>query len=100
MPPSILRDLKSFIRSFSRSRLFLLTTVLPLAFAIGASTVIFSVVDAVLLRPLPFENPAQLFLLRATNKGRDAGAVSAPDFLDWKAGADSFESLSSLRTAS
>src|SRR5204863_4493020 len=60
----------------------------------GATTAIFSVVDAVLLRPLPYPAQASLVKLFDTQSGRDVAALSFPEFIDWRdRGSDVFESI-------
>ena len=60
----LFQDLKIALRSLSKSPGFLLVSVLTLALGIGASTTIFSIVDSVLLKPLPFEDPDRLVMVR------------------------------------
>src|SRR5437867_1620405 len=72
---------------------FSLMAVLMLTLGIGASTAIFTVVNAVLLRPLPFVEPSRLVrLYELSDKG---GQMNLPEanFVDWKAGAHSIESM-------
>jgi putative ABC transport system permease protein len=67
---------------------------LTIALGVGTTTAIFSVVDAVLLRPLPYPAPASLVKLFDTNRGRDAGVLSFPEFVDWRdRGTDVFEAV-------
>jgi putative ABC transport system permease protein len=74
---------------------FTLIVVLTLALGIGANTAIFSVVNAVMLRPLPFVNADRLVRLRESNpeRGWPSYSVSHPNFLDWRARTQSFEAL-------
>ncbi|MBS0657129.1 MAG: ABC transporter permease [Verrucomicrobia bacterium] len=84
------------MRSLLRSPGFTLTVLLTLALGIGANTAIFTVVNAVLLRPLPFEEPGQLVAIgsnHATRPSEDIGPVSYPDFADFRAQARSFQDL-------
>ncbi len=74
--------------------------VLTLALGIGANTAIFSIVNAVLLRPLPFPDASRLVQIFATdtNASTRHDVVSYPDYEDWRAGARSFESMSAFVT--
>jgi predicted permease len=72
---------------------FALTIVVTLALGIGANTAIFSLVDAALLRPLPFPQPDRLVALGEARPSGEADDVAAPTFLEWRAAARSFEGL-------
>ena len=87
---SIARDARYGLRTLLRAPGFTLVAVLALALGIGVNTAVFSVVDRVLLRPLPFADPDRLVIV--TNYTSRGGA-SLADFLDWKAQTRSFESL-------
>jgi putative ABC transport system permease protein len=89
------QDLRFALRSLLRRPGFTLTAVVTLALGIGSTTAIFSVVDAVLLRPLPFERADRIVAIRNlwTKTGLRASTVSAPDFDDWKAQSRSFRSM-------
>ena len=88
-----LQDFKFAIRMLARSPGFTLVAVLTLALGIGANTAIFSVVNAVLLRPLPFRDSSQLVLMRETYKGVGNVSVSYPNFLDWRQQSHSFSAM-------
>ena len=92
---ALLLDLRFALRSLARHPGFALTAIVTLALGIGATTAIFSVVDAVILRPLPFERADRIVAIRNhwTKTGLRANSVSAPDFYDWKAQARSFQSM-------
>jgi len=65
---------------------FTAVAVITLALGIGANTAVFSVVDAVMLRPLPYDHPEQLVEARSVSvRGAQANNVSYPDFFDWRA---------------
>ncbi len=83
------QDVRYGVRTLARTPGFTTAAVLALALGIGATTAIFSVVDAVLLRPLPYREPARLAVL--LHRGRNP--VAPANFLDWKRDASSFEAM-------
>jgi len=90
------QDLRFAFRQIAKSPGFALTTILTIALGIGATTAIFSLVNAVLLRPLPFPSPDRLVAAGSVNDRRMStglNAVSYPDFFDWRAHSHSFEKL-------
>ena len=78
------QDLRYTLRSLRRQPAFTSITVLTLALAIGANTAIFSVVNGVLLKPLPYHEPDRLVMLWETMKSGDRILVSYPNYLDWR----------------
>jgi predicted permease len=95
-----LRDLRYGARMLRKNPGFTLVAVLTLALGIGANTALFSVIDAVLLRPLPFHDPGRLVAIRSVDL-RDAthgGEISYPAFLDWRSRSHSFEAMSVWNT--
>ena len=92
---TLLQDLKFGVRTFLKSPGFTLVAVLALAIGIGTNTAIFSVVNGVLLRPLPFPDAERLVYFESIKPDRAIwdGHISIPDYLDWQAGADAFESM-------
>src|SRR5215207_7060401 len=96
---SIGQNLRLGVRALFKQRTFTVATVLTLALGIGATTAMFSVVYAVVLRPLPFGHPDRLVRLWTAFKphlGR--GAVSAANGRDWRAQNRVFEDLAVLHT--
>src|SRR6184192_645358 len=80
------QDLRYGLRSLLKNPSFTIIAVIALALGIGANSAIFSVVNAVLLRPLPFKNPAQLVMVweNATHLGFPKNTPSPPNFVDWQ----------------
>jgi putative ABC transport system permease protein len=97
----MLNDLRFAFRQLLKQPGFALIAVLVLALGIGANTAIFSVVNAVLLRPLPYPHSEQLVLLRERllgPSGFESGSVSYMNYLDWRAAQKSFADLALART--
>ncbi|HMJ06508.1 MAG TPA: ABC transporter permease [Chthoniobacterales bacterium] len=93
-------ELRYAIRQLLKNPGFTLIAVFALALGIGANTAIFSVVNAVLLRPLPYPQPDQLVLVRESTNTFPSGSVSYPNYLDWRAGQRSFTDLNLNRRES
>lgn len=85
-------DLRHSVRTLWKSPGFTTIAVLTLALGIGANTAIFSAVNAVLLRPLPFEEPNELVRVYSLHEG-DLWTASPPDFVDWREMNRSFERM-------
>ncbi len=86
-------DLKHAVRTLLKRPAFTLVAVLTLALGIGANTAIFSVVNGVLLRPLPYPEPDRIVRLWEQSPAGNPLAVSHPNFLDWRQRATSFEAI-------
>jgi putative ABC transport system permease protein len=93
----MLIDFRYAIRMLLKAPAFTVIAIAALALGIGANTAIFSVVDAVLLRPLPFPHPEQLILLRERMQIFESGSVSYPNFLDWRSAQRGFTDLGLFR---
>ncbi|HEX8720664.1 MAG TPA: ABC transporter permease [Pyrinomonadaceae bacterium] len=100
MLEGILRDARYGARSLAKNRGFTAAAVLTLALGIGATTAIFGIIDAVLLRPLPYPEAGRLVTLRARDARGDDFSVSPADFLEGYSRANSFEHLAAYRESS
>jgi hypothetical protein len=89
------QDARYALRMLYRSPVFSITAIVTLALGIGANAAIFSVVRAVLLKPLPYTNPGRLVVLEPfyKNSGKIGTLVSAPDFHDWRSQNRVFECM-------
>jgi hypothetical protein len=92
-PADWIRDLRGGVRSLRSTPGFTLAALGVLTLGIGATTAIFSVVDAVALRPLPYADDARLMVVRETQKAGAPSVVDPRDFVDWRAQQDVFEDL-------
>ncbi len=92
---TFLKDLRFALRIFAKNPGFSATAVLALALGIGANTAIFSVVNAVLIRPLPFKEPDRLVVLWGNVKRQvvERRGASPADYLDWRAQNKSFDDV-------
>ncbi|HVF70375.1 MAG TPA: ABC transporter permease [Chthoniobacterales bacterium] len=94
-----MNDLRFAFRQLRKSPGFTIVAVLTLALGIGANSAIFSVVNHVLLRPLPYPHPERLVYLSETTGGTNT-AIALPDYLDWRNDSKSFEHLALSRLES
>src|SRR2546423_493285 len=92
------QDLRYGLRMLARSPAFTIIAVIALALGIGANSAIFSVVNAVLLRPLPYKNPDALMMVweEATHLGFPINTPSPANFLDWEKQNTVFESMAAM----
>lgn len=107
---TVLQDLRFALRQLRKSPGFTLLATLTLAIGIGAATAVFSLVDAVLLRPLAFPAPTHLVALNTLSQPRGGGSPNAPatipndtsypNFFDWRAQSRSFEHLAAYQANS
>jgi putative ABC transport system permease protein len=96
-----LRDLRYAWRGLVRNPTFTIVAVVTLAWGIGATSAVFTVVDAVLLRPLRFRSPERLVRLYSIDqqRGDDRDNTSPADYLDWKDLSDSFEQVAAFESS-
>ncbi len=92
------RDLRQAVRQMRNRPGFSAVVILTLALGIGANSAIFSIVDAVLLRPLPYHDPNRLAMLFSGDPARELheGRVSLLNFEDWKSQSRSFEDMTAF----
>jgi len=93
-------DLRYAIRSLTKKPLFTIVAVATLALSIGANTAIFSVVNAVLLRQLPYYKPNQLVALSTISGGGERDGLSVPEAEDFRAQMSSLEDVAFFQTQS
>jgi predicted permease len=95
------RDLKYGVRTLLRSPGFAIVSVLVMALGIGATTSLFTMVRAVLLRPLPFRDPGNLVMLyehfRQERTGSGFNTVAPGDYRDWRSQTHGFEDMAAMR---
>jgi predicted permease len=94
------QDVRFGLRVLSKSSSFAAIAILTLALGIGANTALFSVVNGVLLNPLPFPNPDQLVAVYSRTANFKESSSSYPNFLDWQKQNKSFASLGAFRSES
>src|SRR5690242_7007772 len=91
----LLRDVRFALRMFARSPIVTATAIATIALGIGANAAIFSAVNAVVLRPLPFPQPDRLWAVTEENArmGWHHAMVSTANYLDWRDDVHAFENL-------
>ena len=80
---SVLQDVRYAIRILAKAPGFTIIAILTLALGIGANTALFSVVDGVLLNPLPYAQPDRLVAVYSRTRAFTRSSISYPNFLDW-----------------
>ncbi|HML17612.1 MAG TPA: ABC transporter permease, partial [Bryobacteraceae bacterium] len=94
---TLIQDIHYALRLLWKNLGFTVTAILTLALGIGANTAIFSVVNGVLLRPLPYPQPEQLVVLSEKTTNFESSSISYPNFLDWQRMNSSFSSMAAYR---
>lgn len=94
------RDLRYTLRTARRSPVFALTAIVVTALGIGANTAVFSVVNHVLLRPMPYQDSERLLKLWEKPPSYSRNEVSPPNFRDWQRMSTSFEGMASYANTS
>jgi len=99
---TLLKDIRYGFRSLLKHPGFALVAVLTLALGIGANTAIFSVVNTVLLRPLPYKDPERLVMVweDATRHGYPRDTPAAANFVDWRDQNQVFEGMAAIADTS
>src|SRR6476659_9580685 len=90
----LLQDMRFGIRMLLKNPGVSLVAILTLAVGIGANAAIFSVVNTVLLRPLPYKDPGRLVAIWENQPSQGQTRVSPANFFDWKKQTTSFEDMS------
>jgi putative ABC transport system permease protein len=94
------QDLKFAVRLLRRQKMFTAAAVATLALGIGATTAMFSLVDGVLIRPLPYDDPDRLIRIWSSNpRGIPRNQISPPDFFDWREQARGLSALAGFNAA-
>ena len=98
----LLQDLRYALRTLWKNPSFTITVTLTLALGIGANTAIFSVFDATVLRPLPYQEPSKLIMLwgNVQRETVERRGTSLPDYADWRDQSQSFDDMALFRSAS
>ena len=89
----IVQDIRYAVRSLAKAPAFTLVALVTLGLGIGANTAIFSVVDGVLLRPLPYERPDELVAISEVSRSGGNMTAAWANFRDWRESARSFQAM-------
>src|SRR5207249_11022691 len=90
---AILQDFRYALRMLAKQPAFAAIAVLTLALGIGANTAIFSIINSVLLRPLPYPHADRIMVLNESSGPGQDFSVALPDYFDWQKETKTFEHL-------
>ncbi len=93
----LLQDLRSALRQLRKSPALTAVVVITIALGVGANTALFSVVNGVLLNPLPYPHPEQLITLHESKANFETGSISYPNFRDWEKDNHTFSAMAIAR---
>ena len=96
----MINDIRYALRTLRQNPGFALVAILSMALGIGANVAIFSLADAMLLRPLPVPRPSEVVAVRAQHRGDRPGNMSYPDYVDYRNKTASFDGLAAFKVAS
>src|SRR5512132_2592457 len=94
---TLIKDLRYAVRMLVKGRMVTVIAILALTLGIGANTAIFSVINAVLIRPLPYPQPERLVRIYEKSPQFEQMSVSYPNFLDWQRESRTFEHMAIFR---
>src|SRR5687767_13877756 len=89
----LVQDLRYALRALRRAPGFAAVSIVTLALGIAATTIVYSIIDGILLRPLPVNDPDRVMLARETSPGGTDMSLAWPNYQDWQKRQTSFESL-------
>ena len=93
----LVQDLRYALRALKRAPGFAAVSIVTLALGIAATTIVYSIIDGILLRPLPIADPDRVMLARETSPGGSDMSLAWPNYLDWRTRQTSFESFAVWR---
>ncbi|MGM0669214.1 MAG: ABC transporter permease [Gemmatimonadota bacterium] len=100
MLDNLVQDLRYAVRTLKKSPGFTLVAILTLAVGIGATATVFSLVNGVLLKPLPYDDPEELVWVAERNRSGGSMSVAWANFRDWQAESRSFQGLAAFNSVS
>ena len=96
MLTNLFADLRFSLRTLAKQPMFSAVVVLTLALGIGATTAVYTLVDSVILRPLPYDEPERLVFGYGSFSLNNTASISPPDYLDYRDRSQSFEALGAI----